>query len=211
MGIDDALMEASKGSAPVVLLDTGDNIGGGSPGDSTHLLAAAQRLGIRGIFQTLCDPEAVEASSAAGIGTRVNLAVGGKTDLLHGAPVTIVGTVTVLFDGLFEDATPVHGGFRFYDSGESALIATDDGHDLLLTSLPVGTTSLQQLRSVGIEPTTQPIIIAKGVNSPRAAFEPIASAMLYVATPGATSADLTSFAYRHRRRPMFPFESNAAY
>lgn len=71
--------------------------------------------------------------------------------------------------------------------------------------------SLQQLRAVGIEPTAQHIIVAKGVNSPRAAYEPIAAEMLYVGTPGATSADLSTFTYHRRRRPMFPFEQEASY
>ena len=55
---DEALrhaMVAPKG--PVLLLDVGDNIGGGSAADSTVLLEAAQRLGVRSYLQTLYDPE----------------------------------------------------------------------------------------------------------------------------------------------------------
>lgn len=90
--IDDALRRAAAAErGPVVLLDTGDNIGGGSPGDSTHLLAAAQRLGIRGLFQSLCDPESVAACVAAGVGQTLELAVGGKTDDIHGEPVRVKG------------------------------------------------------------------------------------------------------------------------
>lgn len=210
--VDDALRRADEAErGPVVLLDTGDNIGGGSPGDSTFILAAAQRLGVRRLFQSLCDPGAVEECVAAGVGSTVELEVGGKTDDQHGAPVRVRATVRVVTDGRFEDPTPTHGGFRFFDTGTSVLLATEDGHDLLLTSDPQGTVSLEQLRSVGLDPLQQPIIVAKGVNSPRAAFEPIASELLYVATPGSTSADLSSFTFEHRRRPMFPFEPDATY
>ena len=46
---------------PIVLMDVGDNIGGGSSADSTIILAEAQRTGFTGLLQTLYDPEAVEA------------------------------------------------------------------------------------------------------------------------------------------------------
>ena len=69
-----AAMAASR--TPVVLMDVGDNIGGGSPADSTVLLEAAQRLGVRGYLQTLRDPQAVSACVAAGVGARVALEVG---------------------------------------------------------------------------------------------------------------------------------------
>src|SRR5216683_382654 len=52
-----AAIEAPRG--PIVLMDVGDNIGGGSPADSTVLLEAAKRLGVRSYLQTLRDPEAV--------------------------------------------------------------------------------------------------------------------------------------------------------
>ena len=50
---------------------------------------------------------------------------------------------------------------------------------------------------------------AKGVHSPRPAVEPIAKKMIWVATPGVTTADLSTFSYKHRRRPMYPFEAEA--
>ena len=210
--IEDALLRATAdGRRPIVLLDVGDNVGGGSPGDSTHLLAAAQRLGIRGIFQSLCDPEAVRICREAGIGGRVTLAVGGKTDTLHGEPVPISGVVRFLDGGKFEDPGATHGGFRFYDAGDRAIVHTTDDHKIMLDSLPMGNTSLQQLISAGIDPMEQRIIVAKGVHSPRAAFEPVAAEMIRVATPGCTTADLDQLVYRHRRRPMFPYEPEAGY
>ncbi|MGC0251834.1 M81 family metallopeptidase [Pseudactinotalea sp. Z1748] len=208
VGIEDALQQAARAdSGPVVLLDTGDNVGAGSPADSTHLLAAAQRLGVTGVFCSLSDPEAVAAAVQAGPGAQVELHVGGKTDARHGEPVRIEGQVRVITDGQWEDSGPTHGGFRFFNTGTSVLVHTTDGHDVLLTSRPVGNVSAQQLRAVGLDPTTQPIIIAKGVNSPRATFEPFAAQMIYVATPGVTSADLNTFAYS-RIRPVFPFEAD---
>ena len=210
--IDDALRHAAQAEKhPVVLLDVGDNVGGGSPADSTHVLAAAQRLGVPGVFHSLCDPAAVAACMEAGVGARVEIEAGGKTDDLHGSPVPVKGTVRVLTDGKWEDPGDTHGGFRFFDTGPGALVHTDDDHQVLLTSLPMGNTSRGQLVSVGLDPLTQPIIVAKGVHSPRGAFEPIAAEMIWLNTPGCTSADLGTLDYHHRRRPMFPFEPEATY
>lgn len=210
--IDEALRHAAQSTAhPVVLLDVGDNVGGGSPGDSTHVLAAAQRIGVGGLFHSLCDPASVRACVEAGLGATVELEVGGKTDELHGAPVAIRGVVQMLDDGKFEDSGPTHGGFRFYDAGPRALVHTDDEHMVLLTSRPRGNTSRQELVSAGLDPLTQPIIVAKGVHSPRATYEPIAAEMIRLNTPGCTSADINALEYHHRPRPMFPYERHAQY
>lgn len=210
--IDEALRVAAAATAhPVVLLDVGDNVFGGSPGDSTHVLAAAQRLGIQGVFQSVCDPESVAACDDAGVGATVELEVGGKTDDLHGSPVAVRGVVRALDDGRFEDAGPTHGGKRYYDEGRRAVVHTDDDHTLLLTSRPMGNVSRQELVSAGIDPLRQPIIVAKGVQSPRGAYEPIAAAMIQLDSPGCTSADVKALRYHHRRRPMFPYEPEAQY
>jgi microcystin degradation protein MlrC len=209
--VDGALRRAAASEQkPVVLLDVGDNVGGGSPADSTHVLAAAQRLGIGDLFHSLCDPAAVQECAAAGLGATVTLAVGGKTDELHGAPVTVTGRVTHLDDGVFEDTGVTHGGFRFFDAGPRALLDTDDGHHLLLTSRPMGNTSRQELYSAGLDPEALQVIVAKGVHSPRGAFEPIAAEMIQLNTGGCTSADLSLLTYHRRRRPMFPFEDEAS-
>lgn len=209
---EDALrhaMAAPKG--PVVLMDVGDNIGGGSAADSTILLEAAQRLGVRNYLQTLYDPEAVAACVAAGVGATVTLAVGGKTDTMHGAPVTVTGRVRLIADGAWEDPRPTHGGWRFFDGGTTAVLETTDDHTLVLTSLRVGNTSIEQMYSVGIWPERYRVVVAKGVMSPLAAYAPIAAEIVMVNTPGVTSSDLSTFTYHHRRRPLYPFEMDATY
>ena len=205
--IDQALRQAQAAPAgPAVLFDVGDNVGGGSPGDSTHILHAARRLGIGDVLQALCDPEVVRQCQAAGIGGRIEASVGGKSDDLHGAPFPIQATITALSDGCYEETGPTHGGFRFFNDGPSCALRTDDGYMLLLTSRSAGSSSLQQFRALGIEPTQIKIIVAKGVHSPRPAMEPIAKELIWVGSPGVTSADLSTFTYRHRRPAIYPLE-----
>lgn len=202
-------MKAPRG--PVVLMDVGDNIGGGSSADSTVLLAEAKRLGARSYLQTLYDPEAVQKCVAAGVGSTLTVRVGAKTDRLHGAPIEVTGYVKLISDGKFEDRRPTHGGRRYFDGGTTVVLETTDHHTLVLTSRRIGNTSIQQMYSLGIRPEEKQVVVAKGVVSPRPAYQPIASEIILVNTPGATTADLSFFDYRHRRTPLYPFEPDANY
>lgn len=216
---DAAMTAAAGGSAPIsgpapsvgpiVLMDVGDNIGGGGPGDSTILLEAAQRLGMQGFLCILFDPAAVAACDAAGAGSTVTLDVGAHTDALHGRPVRVTGRVRTMTDGSFEDPEPTHGGFRFFEAGRTAALDTTDGHVIVLTTRLVAPISLAQLTAAGVDPRASRIIAAKGVVSPRPAYGRIASEIVLVDTPGVTANDLAGFDYRHRRRPLFPLERDA--
>ena len=196
---------------PLLLLDVGDNVGAGSAGDSTFILDEAQRLGIGSLLETFRDAEAVQTCVVAGVGTRVTLMLGGKTDALHGPPVAVSGVVRVIADGRFEEPAPIHGGFRYFNNGTSIVLDTDAGHTLLLVSTRYLNTSRQQFYALGVQPEQYRIIVGKGVVSPRPAYQPIVAEMLLVNTPGASSADLLAFTYRRRRRPLYPFEVDATY
>ncbi|MBY0508356.1 MAG: M81 family metallopeptidase [Bryobacteraceae bacterium] len=192
---------------PLVLMDVGDNVGAGSPADSTILLAEVLRQGARDALVVLYDPESVAQCVAAGVRHTVSLRVGGKTDALHGAPVAITGTVRTLSDGLFVEHQIRHGGWGHGDQGVTAVVETAEGHSIVLTSLRMPPMSLEQVLSLGLRPERKRILMAKGVVAPRAAYEPVAGEILLVDTPGVTSDNPAVFNYRRRRKPLFPLES----
>ncbi len=196
---------------PIVLMDVGDNIGGGSSADSTHILTQVVERGISSFLQTLYDPESVQACVSAGIGATVTLDVGGKTDDMHGNPVRVTGKVRAITDGQYEELGPSHGGFRFYDSGVSVRLDTDGGQTLVLTSARAGNTTRAQMYHIGIIPERYRIVVAKGVVSPRPAYQPIAGKVILVNTPGVTTADMSTFTYHRRRVPLYPMELEAKY
>jgi microcystin degradation protein MlrC len=213
---DDALRAADLAATPgrggpVVLMDVGDNIGGGGPGDSTILLEAAQRLGVRGFLCILFDPAAVRMCADAGEGGEITTTVGAHTDQRHGRPVRVTGRVRRLTGGRWEDPEPVHGGYRFFDAGPTAVLDTTDGATIVLTTRLIAPVSLAQLPAAGVDPREPRIIAAKGVVSPRPAYERVASQIVLVDTPGVTANDLRGFDYRHRRRPLFPLERDLTY
>ena len=58
---------------PVMLVDVGDNIGGGTPGDGTVLLAELLAQGAQEATIVIADAEAAQAAFAAGVGATVRL------------------------------------------------------------------------------------------------------------------------------------------
>ena len=80
------------------------------------------------------------------------------------------------------------------------------GLTILLTSKRMAPYSLEQLRSCRLEPGEFNVLIAKGVNSPIAAYEEVCTRFIRVDTPGVTASNLKHFDYHHRRESMFPFE-----
>ncbi len=208
----DAVQRAANSiEFPVVLMDVGDNVGGGSPGDSTILLAEILRQGVEGALIILWDPAAAQSCIEAGIGTEVRLEVGGKTDNLHGSPVSIQGVVGAISDGRFTDDRPRHGGQRIYDQGRTVVLEIPQEHTIVLTSKRMPPFSLEQILSLGIDSEAKRLIVVKGVIAPRAAYEPIAKEVIAVDTPGSTSANVHGFAYEHRRRPLYPLEYDTSY
>ena len=198
-------------SGPIVLLDVGDNIGAGSSGDSTFLLEEAVKQGAKSWLQTVRDPEAITKCLEAGIGADITLEIGGKTDSLHGVPVRITGHISRMSDGRFEDTGVVHAGWRYFDAGTTVVLETEEGPTVALVTSRVGNMSREQFYSLGYRPEEFDIVVAKGVVSPRPAYQPIASEMITVNTPGATSADMSTFEYKRVRKSLYPLDLNAEY
>jgi microcystin degradation protein MlrC len=206
VSIEHALDKAVGLRGPVCLLDMGDNVGGGSPGDGTLMAIALHERKLPKSFVCLCDADAVAQAQAMGEWGTGRFHVGGKTDALHGPPLEIEATVVGLYDGRFDEPQPRHGGFTHMDQGPTAVIRTDYGLTIMLTSRRMPPFSLRQLTAHGILPDDFHLLVAKGVNAPVAAYKEVCKHFVRVNTPGCTTADIEKLVYQHRRKPMFPFE-----
>ena len=181
---------------PVVLMDIGDNVGGGSAADSLVLFEECLRQGARNALVVLYAPAQVERCVAVGIGHQINLGF-------------CAGHVKLLSDGLFTERKVRHGGWMHCDQGLTAVVETPENHTVILTTRRMAPMSLEQIRSVGVIPETKDILIVKGVVAPQAAYREVAAEIVLVDTPGPTANDPASFTYQHRSRPMFPMEPMA--
>ena len=193
---------------PVILVEMGDNIGGGSPGDSTIILAELLKQDAAEFVVVLWDAESVQTCLRTGIGEEVALSVGGKTDRRHGKPVPIRGRVRLIHDGHFVETEPRHGGQKYHNQGLTAVVELATPHRALvvLTSRRQTPFSLHQLLSLGVQPQAMRIIVVKAAIAYRAAYEPIAGEIIEVDTPGLTAVNPQHFTYGHLRRPIFPLD-----
>ncbi|HYJ12061.1 MAG TPA: MlrC C-terminal domain-containing protein, partial [Thermomicrobiales bacterium] len=186
------------------LVDVGDNVGGGTPGDGTVVLAELLSQDAQRAVVVIADPVAAEVARSAGVGAPVDLLVGGKVDRLHGDPVRLQGVVRSLHDGRWVHEGPENAGVPV-DSGPTAVVVAG-GVTVVLTSRKTMPGDQQQLKSVGIEPTEQHILVMKSAIRWRGGFESITTRSIDVDTPGLGSVNLANFPYQHIRRPIFPLD-----
>ncbi len=191
---------------PVILVDLGDNIGGGSAGDGTVLLAELLRQKATGFVVALHAPDAVAAAKQAGIAGLFEAVVGGSVDQLHGEPIPIRGHVQSLHDGKWIESEARHGGRRENDQGHTAVIDLGDSNLLVLNSLRTPPFSLGQLTSLGIDPEMARVIVVKAAVAYKAAYTPIAGEIIEVDTPGLTAINPERFTYTRIHRPMYPLD-----
>ena len=157
------------------------------------------------VVAVIADPESVELSIQAGVGKNVDLEVGGKTDSLHGNPVSLTGYVKTISDGNFIHKGPMGRG-RAGHMGRTVVLEVD-GIEIILTEKRIQPYDAEVLRSVGIEPADRDLVALKSAVHFRADYASIAHEILEVDTPGVHSPDLFSYDYRKIRRPIYPLDS----
>lgn len=187
---DKAVAEAlEQQERPVVLADVADNVGGGSPGDGTAVLAELLAQQAPDAVVILADPQVARAATAVGPGGVLrDFDLGGRTDDLHGPPLRIPeAEVEVLTDGEYVSTSTWQTGQRF-SLGPSALVRIG-GVRVLVTDRAVPPFHRDQLTLVGVDPGVTAVLVTKSAVAWRAAF-PDAAVTIEVDGPGACPIDL---------------------
>ncbi len=200
---------------PLVIADFSDNPGCGAYSDATTVLKELLKSGSRkAAFGALCDPQAVRELTAAGIGTTCTVTLGGKVDpAVGGGPVTLTGTVTALSDGNITFEGPMFQGLPASLGPSVCLrIGTHNGSvDILISSERQQMLDKNLFRCVGIEPADYEIVVVKSQQHFRAAFGPIASAIIEVDADGLSTANLNARHYQKLRRPIYPLDKDVQF
>ena len=209
ISVQDAMRQARAvpaGPGPIVISDFGDAPGGGGYGDATALLRALLDDPFPdSVFLSIADPAAVQAAMAAGQGGTVRLALGGHTAPQHGGgPVEDEFEVLRFADGKFTHEGPYTPGM-IGNFGPSALLRCR-GVRIVATTFQRNIVDLQQLRIFGIEPERCGLIAIKCMDAFRAAFEPIARAVIACESGGVSSRIQTTLEWKRARRPIWPLD-----
>lgn len=206
ISVEDALKKAASLPKPVCLLDMGDNIGAGTPGDETSLLFAMAKNKDQRSFIALYDPEAFSQAKSAGVGKKIRLKMGGKSKYSKSPPFESEVTVKSFHDGPFQEHKLCHGGRKDYNMGPTAIVTSGENTTIMLTSQKVPPFSIQQIVSSDLDPKKFDMIVAKGVHGPVASYREYCPTFIRVNSPGEFAADITTLPFKNRKRPLFPFE-----
>jgi microcystin degradation protein MlrC len=172
------------------------------------VLETLVRLGAEGaVVGYFCDGEAAKAAHAAGEGTEVARALGGRSGPEGVTPFEGRFTVARLGDGKMRTTGPVSGG-RDIDLGPMALL-TIGGVSVAVTSKRMQALDQAPFRHLGVEPKEQKILVLKSTCHFRAKFEPIAEKVIVVIAPGGYLAYPARYPFRRLRagvrlRPLGP-------
>ncbi|VWD16003.1 microcystinase C [Burkholderia lata] len=192
---DDAVMAATAIAAnakrPVVIADTHDNPGAGADSNTTEMLAALLRHGVnRAALGIICDPAAAAAAHAVGVGSTITLT------LAEGTPRAFHATFVV--DGLSNGECRLEGPMmRDVDLrlGPCASLRID-GVRVVVSSVKTQLLDCNLYRMVGIQPEAMAILVNKSSVHFRAAFEPIAEAVLVARTADGIETDPAKLPWR---------------
>lgn len=189
---DDAVREAMRLSAganrPVVIADTQDNPGAGGDANTMEMLRALVRNGAKqAAIGLICDPAVAAAAHKAGVGGRIEVALGGQSGVPGDQPFAGSFEVVFLSDGRCRYDGPMMNGM-LAELGPVACLRIDD------VLIAVSTGKAQMLdrnlyRVAGIQPEAMKILVNKSSVHFRADFQPIAEAVLVAKAPGPMNAD----------------------
>jgi microcystin degradation protein MlrC len=201
--------DLEEDDGPVVMADVGDNPGGGGAADGTTVLRELLDQGVTNAgFAIMRDPEAVAACVEAGVGERVTVTMGGKTDDLHGDPIEDVeGYVKAITDGEFVNTGPMGTGSENH-LGRTVLFQCGevDGVSVIITENRSQPLDAEIWRHVGIQPERLDVLVVKSTNHYRADYEPMSSSVIPINSIGLVSMDPQNFDYTDIRRPQFPLD-----
>ncbi len=206
--ISEAIAAAKAGVAkdgPLVVADGTDNPGGGGYNDTTPVLQALIDAKLENVaFGTIFDPGTVQQAIKAGVGSGIDIVLGGHTDPSMGGPVRARAIVKMLSDGSFKNDGPMNAGVET-GMGPTAVLRIG-GIDVVTISNRIQTIDLQVFLSQGIDPRAKSVVVVKSVQHFRAAYAPIAREIVLVDSGGICSPDISRLKFTKLRRPIWPLD-----
>lgn len=185
-------LDATRPRHPVVVADTGDNINGGAPGDTTWLVHAALRSPSGRFLATIADPNALALMKGEG---PVSLTLGGAASPRSGEPIRGVVEVLRVSDGVFSNVGPMARGARV-DMGGAAWVRIGRV-DIVIQGVAVQPNDPGMFTSLGLDPADYDVLVLKGAAALRAGWSHYTDQFVFAGTPGETDSVLERLRYRH--------------
>ncbi len=211
IAIPQAIRMAEEYGGPVVVNDTADNPGGGSPGDATHVLRALGDAGPeRACFGYIYDPAVAAQATAAGPGATISVSLGGKHDDVHGAPIDLQVYVKTVSDGRFVHTSPMLAGLvARYGPMARLQVGGRDGLDILVGAERSQVFDDEVFKLHGIDVREYDLVVLKSSQHFRAGFADMATEIIAADSPGLTTLRVENFDHPRVDGPRWPIDPNA--
>ena len=207
LNVETVIHEAMLNDGAVTILDAGDDPAAGASGEGTGLLWALIDLGAPdATLGVVVDPQAVERSIRAGIGSTVTLDIGGAIDRRAGYPISVSARIRRVSDGRLapEGGCPV-------ELGRTAVLDVEGRHggriDVIVSERAPHVIEPELFAALGVDLSSKRIIAVKSSGQTRSLFEAITSRVLETSTPGITTPVLTYLEFSRALRPIFPLDA----
>jgi len=204
----------ADGTAPVLLLDHGDNCNSGGSCDVMDVLEASLAAGHqRIVVGPIADPGTVAQMFESGVGATVTVALGNKTPASDfpppRAPLAITGRVRALGNGSYRATGPIYHG-ELLSMGRAAALETDRAV-IVVCEQPHEPLDLGVFSCLGIDLSGTQFLILKSRMYCRPVFEPMSKAVVECASAGVTSSNYDLFAFKKLARPIYPLNADLAW
>ena len=195
-----------EGRYPIMLADMADNTGGGASGDSTEVLRTFLDLNLRdALVLYVVDLEVAQQAHAAGVGGKIAVHLGGKSDPIQGPPVDCEAEVVAVSNGRFTYDGPMYAGLTG-DLGTSAWLRIG-GVNVIVVSGRMQPLDQAFARLLGIDCGAMKYIAVKSAVHFRSGFERLGGSIYNINARAIHTHDFRQLDYKRRRRPMWPVET----
>ena len=206
VGVDEAIKAAdAEPKGVVVISDTGDTVFGGSTGDSTILLEAMLRLGIKGpALLPMISRTTAETLYAAGEGTTltVTLPVGGTLAPEFFTPIEVTGTVRKIGGGV----VPLKYMHQSeVDFGKAVIFEVGPVTMLITEKRGVAGNVPDAYRVMGVEPAGYKMAVLKTASNFQF-YDDISSRLIRANTRGPGQSQVLTLPWKRLPRPIYPLD-----
>jgi len=187
---------------PILCIDSGDITSAGGVGDSTVVLRGLLRRNcLCKAVVSIVDPKTLKRALALGEGNKGSFEVGGRRNFEYNRRVRIQAEVVRIRDDPVEIQGASFQGLKI-NLGTRARLQTPYNLNILILEYPSLVHDPQILRSMGLDPAKQDLIVQKSHKLFRAAYEGIAGSIVQLDTPGFTDMNLKRLPFKRVRRPL---------
>ncbi len=201
--LNDAIRIANETEGLTVFSDAADATSSGASGDSNAILRGLiDRKFSKKALLPIVDAPAAYKAFKAGVGSTIQVDLGGSVDTTRFTPISCEAYVQSLHDGVFK-AEPG----TYATAGKTAVLVVGNC-SLMTTEFPVSIMGRKVFEARGLNPIDFDLVVCKSPNGFRTFFQDIANRIVPVDVPGSTSANLKSLPFVQVPRPIYPLDNN---